>query len=360
MKNLNVDKTRSFVKFIFEEMGLSEDYAQTSSDVIIQGELTGVVTHGLAKLPFYVSRYANKAENLNPDIKILNDHANNLLIDGDNGSGLFVGPAALEKCISLTKEKGISAVAVRNSGHFGCGNYYAWEFAKNGLIGIIMTNTAPLMAPYGGKEREIGTNPIVVAVPAKDRKPIVLDMATSVAAYGKIQIAAAANTKIPDTWVTNADGEPTTDPHEGLDGALQPIAAHKGYGLAMIVDLLTSVLAKGAFGQNVATMEALNGKDPEGISHFFLGIDPATFYPFGEFGAYVDSYIDYMKNSPKAKGVEEILIPGELEFRRAEKNEKNGIKLSEEQEDRLFNMLKNMDVDLSGYESLVDFIDRKF
>lgn len=118
----------------------------------------------------------------------------------------------MHRCIELTKERGISAVSVRNSGHFGCGNYYAWKFAENNLIGIIMTNTAPLMAPYGGKQREVGTNPIAVAIPTKNNYPIILDMATSVAAYGKIQVA-AANREIPDNWVKNSEGIPTRDPH---------------------------------------------------------------------------------------------------------------------------------------------------
>lgn len=357
---LDISKASLFVKFIFEEMGLSSEYAEMSSKVIMQAELTGVPTHGLAKLPFYVMRYQNQAENLTPNIKKLNSHKNNILLDGDNGSGLIVGPMALKRCISLTKKKGIATVAVRNSGHFGCGNYYAWEFAENNLIGVIMTNTAPLMAPYGGKEREIGTNPIAVAIPAKDNYPIVLDMATSVAAYGKIQIAAAANSKIPNTWVKNAEGIPTDNPIEGLDGTLQSIADYKGYGLAVIVDALTSLLSQGQFGQDVATMEALNKKVPEGVSHFMLGIDPSTFYPIEDFLAYVDKYINYMKESSKAVGTEEIFMPGEIEFKKTEEVKKKGIILTSEQDQRLFKMLDEIGVDLIGTSSLKEWIDSTF
>lgn len=360
MYYLDIEKTPLFVEFVFERMGLSKEYAKISAGVIMQAEFTGVITHGLAKLPFYVGRYKNEAENLRPNIKQVNQHTSNLLIDGDNGSGLIIGPKALEKCIEKTKENGIASVAVRNSGHFGCGNYYAWKFAENNLIGIITTNTAPLMAPFGGKRREIGTNPIAIAIPTKSKYPIILDMATSVAAYGKIQIAAAANSQIPNNWVKNSEGIPTTNPQEGLDGALQPIAEHKGYGLAVIVDALTSLLARGQFGQNIATMEALNGNSPEGVSHFMLGIDPGTFYPIEDFLNYVDSYIDYMKNSPKAKGTEEIFMPGEIEFKKAEKIKESGIPLSDEQNHKLLKMLEAMEVDLKGSKTLKEFIETNF
>lgn len=265
----------------------------------------------------------------------------------------------MDRCIELTKERDISAVSVRNSGHFGCGNYYAWKFAENNLIGIIMTNTAPLMAPYGGKQREIGTNPIAVAIPTKNNYSIILDMATSVAAYGKIQVA-AANREIPDNWVKNSEGIPTRDPHQGLNGALQPIADHKGYGLAVIVDSLTSLLSHGQYGQNVATMEALNEDVPEGVSHFMMGIDPSSFYPLEDFLNYVDSYVDYMKNSPKASGTEEIFMPGEIEFKKSEKIKETGIPLSEEQNQKLMDMLRGIGVDLGNYTSLKDWIDNKF
>lgn len=360
MHYLCIEKTKLFVEYVFRKVGLSQEYAALSSEVIIQAELTGVPTHGLAKLPFYVMRYQNHSENLMPNIKVINKHENNILIDGDGGSGLIVGPTALQECISRTKVNGIAAVAVRNSGHYGCGNYYAWKFAENNLIGIIMTNTAPLMAPYGGKEREIGSNPISVAIPAKNRRPIILDMATSVAAFGKIQIAAASKMNIPSNWAKNKDGVPTINPQEGLEGTLQPIADHKGYGLAVIVDAFTSLLSHGKFGQNVATMEALNGENPEGVSHFMLGIDPSTFYSIDEFLAHVDNYIEYIKQSPKAKDTEEIFMPGEIEFKKSENIRKTGIPFSVEQEQRLVAMLSQIEINIPCENSLKEWIEKEF
>lgn len=360
MYYLDIEKTKSFVTYVFEKLGLSSEHASISSEVIMQAEFTGVNTHGLAKLPFYAMRYQNQSENLSPNIKIVNKHENNMLIDGDGGSGLIVGPIALQECINRTKEKGIATIAVRNSGHFGCGNYYAWKFAENNLIGIIMTNTAPLMAPYGGKQREIGSNPIAVAIPANKQRPIILDMATSVAAFGKIQIAAVAKTSIPRNWAKNKEGMPTDNPVEALEGTISPIADHKGYGLAVIVDALTSLLSHGKFGQGVATMEALNGKNPEEVSHFMIGIDPSSFYSINDFLTYVDNYIEYIKGSPKAKNSEEIFMPGEIEFKRSEKILETGIPFSVEQEKRLISMLLQIGIDISGEKSLKDWIDTKF
>ncbi len=357
---MNVEKIRTFVEDLFDELGLSEENAKTSADVILQAELTGVLTHGLAKLPQYVARYKRGAGNNDPELKLINEHGINRLYDGDNGSGLIVGPKALEQCIKQTKKHGIAAVAVRHSGHFGCGNYYAWKFAENNLIGIIMTNTLPLMAPYGGKQREIGTNPVIFSIPAREEFPIVLDMATSLATFGKLQIASVAKEKVPTTWAKNKHGLPTDDPDEGLAGTLQPLADHKGYGLAVIVDALTSLLAFGKFGRNIPSFEELMKNAHEDISHFFLGIDPASFYPLDQFLDYVDSYVVYMKNSPKAKGVEEIFLPGEIEFRKYQAAMENSITLSEEQDKRLLGIVEAIGEDTTGFAGLSQWIEEHY
>ena len=291
---IEVDTAKKFVKKVFKCFGLSEENSNKSMEVIIQAELTGVLTHGFAKLPYYAMRYKNKAENIEPNIRIINNHNNNILLDGDNGSGLIVGPEALNICINKCKKLGIASVAVRNSGHFGCGNYYSWKFANEHLIGIIMTNTAPLMAPYGGKKREIGTNPISISIPTKKENPIILDMATSMAAYGKIQIAALEKKKIPLSWAKNYLGIATEDASEALKGTLQPLGGHKGYGLAVVVDALTSLLAHGEYGNKITGIEDLNSNMNENISHFMLGIDPSTFYNLDSFLRYVDSYVRYL------------------------------------------------------------------
>lgn len=357
---IKVDKIRSFVYSVFKELGLSNDYAKKSMEVILQAELTGVLTHGLAKLPFYVMRYRNNGENINPDYKIINNHKSNILLDADNGSGLIIGPIALEMCIDRTKKNGISTIVIKNSGHFGCGNYYSWKFAEENLIGIVMTNTSPLMAPYGGKKREIGTNPITISIPAKNHDPIILDMATSIAAYGKIQVAATEKKNIPFGWAKDREGLPTDDPFKALEGTIEPLGSYKGYGLAVIVDALTSLLANSEFGDKITSIDGLNTESRECVSHFMLGIDPSTFYNINEFLDYVDFYIEYMKNSPKAKGVEEIFLPGEIEFRKFRANNINGLSINKDQSDKLMRMIDELDLNPNGYSNFEEFINNSY
>lgn len=355
-----VNDMRMFVKSLFESFGLPDKYSQSSMEVIMQAELTGVLTHGLAKLPFYANRYKNKTENIAPEIRIINNHVNNVLLDGDNASGLVVGPEALNICINRTKKSGIVSIAIKNSGHFGCGNYYTWRFAKENLIGIVMTNSAPLMAPYGGKKREIGTNPISIGIPARNEKPIILDMASSVAAYGKIQIAAMENKKIPLDWARNIEGMETDNPNEALKGTLQPLAKHKGYGLAVIVDCLTSLLSCGEFGDKITGIDGLNEKTTENISHFMLGIDPSTFYELDKFIDYVDFYIRYIKKSPKAKGNREIFLPGEIEFNKYDKNMNEGLLISENTCKKLFDMINDIGINPNNYQNFEEYMMKSF
>ncbi|NLX75719.1 MAG: Ldh family oxidoreductase [Synergistaceae bacterium] len=360
MLRVEKEKMESFLKDLFIHMGLEEKHSKTSAQVIIQADMTGVPTHGIAKVPYYAMRYKNEAVNKKPDIRQLNEGLNQILLDGDNGSGLVVGPRALELCINLAKDNGMASVAVKNSSHYGCGNYYGWKLAEAGLIGIVFTNTAPLMAPFGGKERSLGTNPITIAVPSKERFPIVLDMATSMAAYGKIQIAAAADETIPKDWANDSEGVPTNDPQMALDGTLQAFGGHKGYGLAVIVEAFTALLTGSPFGGRITTMEELAGKKEEAISHFFMAIDPKGFSSGFDFYSYVDSYIDYIKNTEKAKGVEEIYLPGELEFRRFEEATAKGVSIRDEQLDRLLVLAKELNLCPDSTVSIIDFINSKY
>lgn len=353
------DKLQQLIQIVFEKVGLTREDAKQASDIVIQADATGVETHGLARLPNYVMHYKVGAVNLHPNIRQVNSSENLIALDGDDATGLVVGPVALKRCIQATKKFGIAAVTVNNSNHFGCGNYYGWKFAEAGLIGIISTNTIPLMAPFGGKERMIGTNPITVAIPANDQDPIVLDMATSLVSYGKIQVAANAGEDIPSTWANDANGIPTTDAKKALDGTLQPLAGHKGYGLALIIDIFCSVLAQASYGPDIITMEDYSNlaPKPESIGHFMLGIDPSKFYPLIDFKKAVDQYIEVMKRSEKADGVEEIFVPGEIEFRRSRKYEETGIPVRPELEKRLIAMCNEIDINPKGCTSLKELLE---
>lgn len=354
MYYVNKEKLEKLVSLVFTKCGMNQDYAKTAAEVLVQADATGVETHGVTRLPLYAKRFESGGTNLNPKIEKLNSHKANIALHGDNGSGLVVGPAALNICIEAAKKEGFSSVTVSNSGHYGCGNYYGNKFAEAGLIGITMTNTAPLMAPLGGKERMIGTNPITIAFPAKNKPPVILDIATSLVSFGKIQVAANLNESIPTNWVNDSEGTPTDDPVKGLDGTLQPMAAHKGYGLALMVDMFCSILAKSAYGQNITIIEKLSGPNPENIGHFMMAISPSTFYNYDEFVERVDAYVDYMVNTEKAKGVERIYVPGEIEAEKYAESIKKGVPVREEASDRIMNLCKELNIDIEGFSTIVD------
>lgn len=186
-----------FVTDVFKHLGVREEDAKLTADVVVQSDVTGVNTHGLARMPMYVRRLQQKAVNPTPNIRQTNESENLIALDGDNGPGNVVGPTAINMCIEAAKKHGFAAVSIKNSNHYGVGNYYGWKFAEANLIGMTMTNSTPNVAPTGGSVSMIGTNPVTIAIPAGKHYPLVLDMATSVVAFGKIRKAAEEGKKIP-------------------------------------------------------------------------------------------------------------------------------------------------------------------
>lgn len=344
MLYINENIERKFVVDVFTRLGVHEEHAHMAADVVIQSDATGVNTHGLARMPMYVRRILQEAVNPTPNIRQVNDSENLIVLDGDNGPGNVVGPTALNMVMKAAKKFGIAAIAVRNSNHYGVGNYYAKRFADEGLIGINMTNSTPNVAPTGGKVPMIGTNPITIGIPANKQYPISLDMATSVVAFGKIQKAADAGDKIPLGWAVDKDGKPTEDPKAALEGSLLPIGGYKGYGLALIIDMLSSLLSQAAYGLDIGDKFNSDCMDPERIGHFMFAMDVSKFYGLDEFKKNVDAYIETMKNTEKAVGVDEIFMPGEIEFRRAKEIKATGIPVPEPVQDKLVKIAKDVGI----------------
>lgn len=338
MYYINKDMEHRFITDVFVHMGLGKEDASLGADVLTQSDLSGVFSHGLSRLPTYIKRITSENINLKADLKIRNITESLIAIDGDNGLGVVVGPKAQEICIERAKEHGISAVVVNNSYHYGVGNYYGWKYAEAGLIGISITNTTHHVAPFGGVEPLMGTNPITIAIPSGKNYPIVLDMATCVAAFSKIFVASKANEKIPFGWGIDKEGKPTDDPVKALEGALLPISEHKGYGLAVIIEVLTSVLGMAAYGHNPKEEYKVDNSSFKKIGHFKIAIDVSKFIDLDYFKKSVDTYIDTIKNSKKSDGFEEIYMPGEIEFLNAEKIEKTGIPIPSELQELLLNM----------------------
>ncbi|WP_130861261.1 Ldh family oxidoreductase [Bacilliculturomica massiliensis] len=348
MKRYNKEKIRKFVEAVFLQAGVAAKDAAQASEVIIQADSSGVETHGLARLKPYMGRYRNGGMNLTPNIHQINDSDVVIALDGDNGCGLLNGPYAMKRCIEAAKKYGAGLVTVNHSSHFGCGNYYGWNFAREGLIGIIFTNTAPLVSPTGGKDRLFGTNPLTIAIPAGKKDPVVLDMATTVVSLGKIQVKALAGESIPPEWAKDKDGNPTTDAAEALEGTLQPIAGYKGYGLALIIDIFCSVLAQASFGKELMQMNEIYTTKPEGLGQFMMAIDPSKLMPMEFFERRMEEYIDFIKCSSKAPGTEEILVPGEIEFRKFREIEENGIPVRDELGVQLVELCTEMGMNPNG------------
>jgi LDH2 family malate/lactate/ureidoglycolate dehydrogenase len=231
----------------------------------------------------------------------------------------------METAIRKAKEVGVSCVSVRNSNHFGTCAHYSMMALQNDMIGLAFTNASAQIAPTGGAQKVLANNPWSVAVPAGQRFPVVLDMANSVVARGKIRMAAKEGKPIPADWAVDKNGVPTTDPRAALEGFLLPVGGYKGYGITLIVDLLTGVLADSCYGPRVQGLDVVEAIG--GVGHTFMAIDVAAFDDIAAFKARTDAYIGEIKDSKKAAGVEQIYLPGELEFLKEQERRRTGIPL---------------------------------
>lgn len=316
---------QSFCGAVFEKLGLPPEDARIAADAIVGSNLRGIDTHGVIRMPVYCAKLKGGFINPRPDLHPLRERKGTALIDGANGFGQIVGYRAMELAIRKARDVGVSCVSVRNSNHFGTCAHYSMMALRQDMIGLAFTNSSAQIAPTGGAEKMLANNPWSIAVPAGERFPVVLDMANSVVARGKIRQAAKEGRAIPLDWAVDRQGRPTTDPKAALEGFLLPVGGYKGYGITLMVDLLTGVLANSAYGprvQGLDVVEALGG-----VGHTFMAIDIAAFDDLVAFKSRLDRYIDEIKGSQKAREAEEIYLPGELEFLREAERRNAGIPL---------------------------------
>lgn len=304
--------------------GMSEEDAHIMGDVVAHSDFTGVYSHGLSRFSVYLKHISNGVLNPRPDMKLVEDNGSTMVMDVDGGSGVIGLNRLYDKLLPRVKEHGIAMGTALHSTNIGCGSYYAWRAAKDGVIAIITANTTCLMAPFGGAEKLLGTNPIIVGIPAGKERPIVIDMSTSNVAMGKIQAAAREGTPIPLGWALDKDGCPTTDAKQAY--SCVPMAAHKGYCLAVVVDVLSSLLSRGGYTRSIGWP---HNKEKENTGFAAILIDVNKFLPLDEFKATVDDYIRSIKNSRPAEGSKGILMPGEYEFNVQDKYLAEGIEVSE-------------------------------
>jgi len=335
-----VEALKDYVTRFFTALNVSEIDARIAADVLVSADLRGINSHGVIRLhSYYGGRLLKGQIDPTSPMAVIKESAATLALDGGTGLGQVVAYRAMSRCIEMAEQAGLAVTTVRNSNHYGIAGYYAMMALPEDMIGISLTNSQPLVAPTFGIPSILGTNPIAVAVPAGEEKPFVLDMATSIVSIGRISVHEKSGQPIPEGWGINARGELTQDPAEVLDGgALLPLGGpaelrgYKGYGLSLLVDLLSGVLAGAAFGDQVGHPSHPKQAD---VGHFFAAIKIDNFRPIQSFKADMDDYIRALKAAPKLPGQERIYIHGEKEFEKTEKFQAEGIPLQPEIVDSL-------------------------
>jgi LDH2 family malate/lactate/ureidoglycolate dehydrogenase len=293
----------------FRHCGLSPGDAAIAADVVAYGTLHGSDAHGAVQMPLWVTGLLDGTIKSAPNVKTTNSLPCCMVMDADHALGLVVGTQAIDAASELAKTYGMGAVAVRNSSHFGGAGYFAERAANRGLIGFAFTNASPAIAPTGSKEALLGTNPIGAAFPLPETDPIVLDMATSMAARSRIRYMLALGQKaIPDGWALDPDGKPTNDPGLAVKGAVLPIGGPKGYGLALMVELLCSALSDGEPGFQVTYENVV--KRPSTISQFFFAMNPEGFVGLDAYGKRAGHIADKVRAAKAIDGEAPPRLPG--------------------------------------------------
>ena len=305
------ERLTAFIVGAFIAAGIPATDAETLSQLMVEADLRGSDTHGVIRLPLYVRRIRAGGINVRPEIRVISERPSSALIDGDNGMGHLVMRRAAALAIEKAKATGIGWVGARMSNHAGPAALYVTMPLAHDMIGLYFAvGSNNHLPPWGGSESLLGTNPMAVAVPALQEPPIVLDMAPTVAAYGKVRLKAQRGEQMPVGWMIDRDGKPLTDPKRADEGHLLPIGDYKGYGLSLIIGLLAGALNRAAIGRDVIDFVKETGK-ASNTGQAIAALSVETFMPADEFKRAVDRLIGDIRNSRRLPGVERIWLPGE-------------------------------------------------
>jgi len=316
---VSIEKLKIFCVEAMLKAGMRQDDAEITANVLVTTDTWGTFTHGTKQLAKLLRNFRDGRMNSQAIPEIIKEGSGWALYDGHRAMPMVSSVKAMETAIYKAKETGIAYVVVKNSGHYGAAGFYANMAAEADMFGISMTNVDPCMAIPGAKEAVLGTNPIAYAVPAGKEKPVMLDIATSVVAASKIFKAQDLKQCIPDNWLIDKDGLPTTNP-AGYPavGAIMPMAAHKGYGIALMIEILTGVISGSAFAKDVPCW-VLQQPEPVDQSHSFIAIDINAIMPIDQFKQKMDELVGMIKETPRIKGVDNIFLPGEIEWQHRDK-----------------------------------------
>jgi len=320
----SADALHGFAQSVFVHHGVSPEHAHEAATVLLHADLRGVDSHGVARLLAYHGMLAAGRIDPRPTVRVVRESPSTAVVDGGNGLGLVVGPIANRIALAKARDVGSGWVSVCNTNHFGAASFYVLEALERGVIGWAMTNSTKLVAPHGGAQRMLGTNPIAIAFPGREEPPIVIDLASCTAAYGKVEIARRKGRSIPRGWAIDRHGADTTSPDAMVDGgALLPLGSdddgsgHKGYCLAVMVDVLSGVLSGANWGP-FAPPFTVQQEIPErsvgrGIGHFFGALRIDAFEDPLVFGERIDDYVRTLRSTKPRPGRGPVLVPGDPE-----------------------------------------------
>ncbi|MBQ4051454.1 MAG: Ldh family oxidoreductase [Oscillospiraceae bacterium] len=350
MKKVKLAELESFCIKALETAGVSPEHAAAVTDVLVTTDTFGVLTHGTKNLGQYIQKMHAGGLDAKAEPSIVAEGPGFAIINGNKAVGMVSAVKAMKLAIEKAKQTGIAYVGVCNSCHFGAAGYYANLAAREGLIGLSMSNADPVIAVPGGRKKAIGTNPFSFAAPLGDGKSVFLDVALSNVAALKVIMAQEKNQPIPDTWLVDEEGVPTTDAFKfPKNASLQPMGAHKGYGLAVLVELLASVMTGAGILSEVASWN-LDLSSTNNAGHAFIAIDIAQMLPMEQFTARIGQMADELRNGPKAKGCERIFLPGEMEWDKREKALASGeLELTDAMAASLTNLAEASGLELNLY-----------
>jgi LDH2 family malate/lactate/ureidoglycolate dehydrogenase len=321
-------RLQAFVTAAFVKAGVPGADAGLVADTLVQADLWGHQSHGVLRLGWYLARLRSGVMAAVTAPELVVDAGAVAVLDGRDGIGQVLTARAAREAVARAKAHGVGAVAVRNSGHFGTAMYFTRMAAREGCVAFLSTNSSPAMAPWGGRRKAVGSNPWSIAAPAGQHPAMMLDIANTGVARGKIYLARNKGLPIPLGWALDASGAPTTDPAAAIAGIILPMAGHKGYAISVMMDMLSGVLTGSAFGTRV------NGPyvpdRVSGAGHFMFALDITRFMPLDEFGARMERLIADLKSVPPAQGFDEVFYPGELEARHETENRRAGLLLPED------------------------------
>ena len=325
MQTVSVEQLERFIQRCLTAVGMSERNARITAELMSEADLNGSDGHGVFRLPQYVKRIRSGGINVAPNIRVATDKGATALVNGDDAMGHLVMRYATDLAIEKAAEQGVGWVGVQHSNHAGPAALYAKMPMQRDMIGIyVAVGSANHMPPWGGTELLLSTNPIAVGIPADEEPPIVLDMATSVAAYGKVKTAAQRGEQMPEGWMMDKLGRPLTDPTRAAEGFLLPIGGPKGYGLALVFGLLAGTLNGAAFGREVVDFNA-DSRSSTNTGQFIVALSIEAFMDVDQFKRNVDGVIRSMHASPTLPGVDAVRVPGERSHRIRLEREKSGI-----------------------------------